>query len=394
MSVRPLPLAGVTVIELGTSLAAPFAALVLAEMGADVIKVEHPDGGDPARRWGPPVSDGGSILFQAVNRDKKSVTVDLSDPEQLSQLKRFVVERADVFIQNMRPGVVADFGLDGKTMTVSASRLVYCNMGAFGAEGPLSHLPGYDPLMQAFTGMCHVTGPHGGEPCRVGVPVIDIGTGMWAVIGIQAALMRRAHTGQGGVVDVSLFETAMGWMSIAMSTVMVTGKSPGRYGTRGPGGVVPNQGFQAADGIIMITAGTDAQFRRLSSALGHPEWAQDEKYASAIGRNENAAELCDAMSEVLLGRTRAEWMQRLNEANVPNAPIHTPPEALAHPHTEASGLLQRGRDDTGPQIALPLSLDGMRFPYQRVAPVLGANNGLLAEDGDGGRQRNSGRVKT
>ena len=216
-------------------------------------------------------------------------------------------------------------------------------MGAYGTKGPLSHLPGYDPLIQGFTGICHVTGPKGGDPCRVGVPVVDLGTGMWAVIGIQAALMRRQVTGCGGVVDVSLFDTAMGWMTLAMSTVMVTGKTPGRYGTRGPGALAPNQGFAAADGMIMITAGTDPQFTRLAQALGCPQWAHDERFNSARTRAENAVELCQQMEDVIATESRSVWMERLNEANVPNAPIHTPLETFEHPQTQASGLLQGRR---------------------------------------------------
>jgi crotonobetainyl-CoA:carnitine CoA-transferase CaiB-like acyl-CoA transferase len=373
----PMPLAGITVVELGTSLAAPYATMVLAQLGAEVIKVESPSGGDPARRWGPPISEGNSITYQAVNRDKRSVTVDFSDPSAREKLGVFIGEHADVCVQNMRPKAVDALGLGADALTARNPRLIYCNMGAYGPKGPLSHLPGYDPLIQAFSGICHVTGPADGDPCRLGVPVIDIGTGMWAVIGIQAALMRRHETGQGGVVDVSLFDTAMGWMTLAMSTVMVTGKSPGRYGTRGPGAVMPNQGFAAADGLILITAGTDAQFARLSTVLGCPQWSDDPRYASAPERAKNGAALAGLIAEVIRTRPRSEWISMLNVANVPNAPINTPAEALNHPHTVASGILQKGRDGSATQVSVPLTLDGERLVYKKRAPELGEDNVLL-----------------
>ncbi len=245
--------------------------------------------------------------------------------------------------------------------------------------GPLSDRPGYDPLIQAFTGICHVTGPVNGEPCRVGVPLVDMGTGMWAVIGIQAALIRRQVSGQGGVVDVSLFDTAMGWLTMAMSSVMLTGIDPGRHGTRGPGAVIPNQGFETADGMIMIMAGTDPQFHRLAEALGRSEWATDERFASAPARSAHAEELSGLMADVLATRPRADWMRTLDAVNVPNAALHSPREALEHPHTLASGVLQSGEDGSAQQIALPLSLDGKRLPYRRRAPGLGEDNHLLEE---------------
>ena len=313
-----------------------------------------------------------------AHRDKKSITVDISDPAQRARLVQLIVEKADVCIQNMRTGAVETLGLDGPALLERNPRLVYCNMGAYGTKGPLSHLPGYDPLIQGFTGICHVTGPKGGDPCRVRVPVVDLGTGMWAVIGIQAALMRRQVTGCGGVVDVSLFDTAMGWMTLAMSTVMVTGKTPGRYGTRGPGALAPNQGFAAADGMIMITAGTDPQFTRLAQALGCPQWAHDERFNSARTRAENAVELCQQMEDVIATESRSVWMERLNEANVPNAPIHTPLETFEHPQIQASGLLQGSEDGAARQIAIHLTIDGKRLPYRRRAPALGEHNALLS----------------
>lgn len=368
------PLTGITVIELGTSVAAPYGTMILGEMGAEVIKVEHPEGGDAARSWGPPTEDHISIAFEAFNRDKKSITINLSDPEERDILRRLIVEKADVFLQNLRPGVVADLGLGPDALLAENPRLIYCNIGAFGTEGEMSRLPGYDPLMQAFTGICHVTGPENGEPCRVGMPVIDMGTGMWSAMGIITRLLQRKETGKGGVVDVALYETAMAWMTMPMASVRATGKAPGRYGTRGPGGLAPNRTFEASDGAMMITAGTNYHFRKLSQVLGHPEWAEDEKFATPRARSLNEVEMSGNIGAVIATRSRAHWEKVLNAANIPNAPLHTPVEAFNHPQAQVSGMLQPGEDGAGIQIALPLKLDGARPRYRRRAPKLGEHN--------------------
>ena len=372
-----LPLRGITVIELGSSLAAPYAALILAEMGAEVIKVEHPEGGDAARTWGPNGDYGFSLMFETFNRNKKSVTVNFTSQEELDGLRRLILARADVVLQNLRPGVVADLKLDGPSLLPLKPDLIYCNLGAFGGDGEMSRLPGYDPLMQAFTGMCHVTGPEGGEPCRVGVPVVDMGTGMWAAMGILTRLLTRKDTGKGGQVDVALYETAMTWMSMPMASVMATGKSPGRYGLRGPGGLAPNRGYEASDGVMIITAGTNYQFRKLCAALGHPEWAGDERFTTPRGRSKYETEMSGLIADVIRTQTRAHWMRVLDEVGVPNAPVHTPVEAFAHPQTSASGLLQKGADGSVAQVTLPVQFDHHRLPYRHRAPKLGEHNDLL-----------------
>lgn len=372
-----LPLQGITVIELGSSLAAPFAALILGEMGAEVIKVEHPEGGDAARIWGPHGDYGFSMMFETFNRNKKSVTVNFTDKQELARLRRLILDRADVVLQNLRPGVVEELGLDGASLAPEKPTLIYCNLGAFGGTGEMSRLPGYDPLMQAFTGLCHVTGPEGGEPCRVGVPIVDMGTGMWAAMGILTKLLARKDSGAGGQVDVALYETAMSWMTMPMATVRMTGKSPGRFGLRGPGGLAPNRGFQASDGILIITAGTNYQFRKLCAALGHAEWAEEARFATPRDRSKHELELSKLMGDVMLANTRAHWMAVLEGVGVPNAPVHTVLEAFEHPQTEASGLMQKGADGSTPQVTLPLKLDSARLPYRHRAPKLGEHNDLL-----------------
>ncbi len=192
-----LPMLNMTVVELGTSLAAPWAGFIMSQLGATVIKVEQPDGGDPARSWGPPIAGETSVIFQVANRGKHSLVLDLTEKADLAALNDIVDDQADVFIQNLRPGAVDKLGLDAHTLLEAHPELVYCNLGACGGEGPWADRPGYDPLIQAFSGMSSVTGPESGEPCRVGVPVNDFGTGMWAVMGVQACLLRRSRTGRG-----------------------------------------------------------------------------------------------------------------------------------------------------------------------------------------------------
>ncbi|MEE4283276.1 MAG: CoA transferase [Pseudomonadales bacterium] len=371
-----LPMLDITVVELGTSLAAPWAGFIMGQMGATVIKVEQPDGGDPARSWGPPIADETSVIFQVANRGKHSVVLDLTKTADLEALKEIVSRRADVFIQNLRPGAVDKLGLDAGTLLEMHPELVYCNLGAYGSEGPLADRPGYDPLIQAFSGMASVTGPEDGEPCRVGVPVNDFGTGMWAVMGVQAGLMRRSRTGKGGLVDVSLLDTALGYMSLSLTAAAITGKAQGRHGLAGPGGLVPNEGFETADGVLIITAGTDAQFAKLCAVLDHPEWAQDERFNTAGGRHRHASLLRELLSASLGTRTRAQWMELLDARGVPNSPVFAPLETLEHPQTQACGMIQAGSDGGAPQIRLPIKLDGERFLRSSHVPKPGEHNHL------------------
>ena len=374
-----LSMRDVTVVELGTSLAAPWAAFVLGQLGATVIKVEQPGGGDPARAWGPPIADGTSVIFQVANRGKRSLVLDLTDDADLDALKRIIGEQADVFIQNLRPGAVDKLGLDSDTLLEAFPELIYCNMGAYGDEGPWADRPGYDPLIQAFSGLSSVTGPENGEPCRVGVPVNDFGTGMWAVIGVQACLMRRMQTGRGGKVDVSLLDTALGYMSLAMTAAALTGKSQGRHGLGGPGGIVPNEGFATADGVLVVTAGTDVQFAKLCTVLDHPEWAQDERFSNSRARHKNAAALRELLASQLRTRTRAEWMALLDARDVPNSPVYEPLEALEHPQTQACGMIETGVDGRAPQIGVPIRIDGRRVLRDHRSPEPGEHNDVYLD---------------
>ncbi|MEM7405202.1 MAG: CoA transferase [Pseudomonadota bacterium] len=373
------PLAGIRVVELGSSIAGPFAALILAQLGAEVIKVEPPVGGDAMRTWGAPFVDGQTAAFETFNRGKKSVAVDFSDAGQMAALRRFIDAGADVVLQNLRPGVVDRFELDETTLRAANARLVYCNLGAFGRRGPLADSPGYDPLMQAFSGLIAGTGEADRDPVRVGAPIMDLSTGMWAAIGILGLLVRRAGTDVGGTVDTSLFESSLAWQSLNFATMQVTGAPPGRSGLTGPL-IAPNGGFQACDGIVMIVVGTNAQFTRMCVALDVAGLAGDPRFASSNARYQHREALREVLDDAMRGESRAHWVERLNAANVPCAPLQDLAEVAGHPQTAAMGAVQQ-RPGTGFEVlGLPLGIDGERPAYAAPAPALGADSALLNDD--------------
>lgn len=364
-----LPFEGLVVVELGHSVAAPFAGQILGELGATVVKVEKRDG-DAARAWGPPFQDGAATLFQALNRSKQSVVCDLRDPTDIGDLKRFIMTRADVVLQNLRPGQVDALGLDGAALVAEKPSLVYCNMGAFGRTGPLSNRPGYDPLMQAFSGIMSTTGEAGRPSVRVGASIVDMGTGMWAVIGVMAALSARQQTGLGRIVDVSLFETATSWVSLIAAQVLASGEVPTRYGS-GTASIVPYKGYTTADGEIVVAAGNDGLFRTLARVIGHPEWADDPRFIDNPSRVKHQAELYGMLDEIFLRANTEHWMTTLEAVGLPCSPVHDMKQMLAHPQTEALGLVQRIPGTTMDFIGLPLSFDGTRPTPRSRPPALG-----------------------
>jgi crotonobetainyl-CoA:carnitine CoA-transferase CaiB-like acyl-CoA transferase len=262
----PHPLSGLTVVEIGHSVAAPYAGMILGELGAEVIKVENPKGGDACRGWGPPFTEGTATAFHAFNRAKLGITIDLSDPAEIDKLRALIRDRADVLIHNLKHGTLDRYGLSAEALLAEKPDLVYCNLGAFGATGPLRDRPGYDPMMQAYGGLMSLLGEDGRPPVRVGVSIIDIATGMWSVIGILAALQERQHSGRGRVVDTSLYETTLAWMTLPISAYLANGEIPTRHGS-GIEQIVPYQAFETADGFMMVAAGNDNLFRRLCAAL-------------------------------------------------------------------------------------------------------------------------------
>jgi crotonobetainyl-CoA:carnitine CoA-transferase CaiB-like acyl-CoA transferase len=369
-----LPLDGVRVIEVGQALAGPLAGAIMADMGADVIKVEKPDGGDDARAWGPPFGPDGvtSLYFHSQNRNKRSIRLDLKRAEDVEALHR-LCETADILVQNLRAGVVEEIGIGPAAMTARHPRLVYCSIWAFGHVGPMRMRPGFDPLLQAYGGMMSVTGRPQDPPTFCGASINDKATGMFTVIGALGALRRREITGRGGVVDTSLFETAVHWVEGQVNNHLATGDVPTRHGTGGAV-IVPYQVFDTADRPLCLAAGNDRLWARCAQVLGHPEWASDERFAKGPARVRNKAALIPLVAEVLVTRPRDAWIAALEAAGVPCSPVNDIGEVVASEQFAAMDMVQ-ALPGGGPRVVgLPINFDGVRPRPARGAPALGEHD--------------------
>ncbi len=376
-NLRTGPFAGLVVIELGNSVAAPFAGQILGELGARVIKIEKADG-DDARRWGPPFWEGASPFFQALNRNKKSVVCDLRDPQQIEELRQYICEHADIVIQNLRPGHVEKLGLDAASLLAQQPRLIYCNLGAFGKVGPLKDRPGYDPLMQAFGGIMSTTGEPGRPSVRVGASIVDMGTGMWGIIGILTALLERQQSGVGKVIDVSLYETATTWVSLLAAQYLSNGELAAKQGS-GASGIVPYKGYMTSDGELVIAAGSDALFKALSTTVGKPEWATDPRFTDNPRRVENQTVLYAMLDAIIATKPTVYWVEQLEAAGVPCAPVNNLAQMVAHPQTQALGLMQDVPGTGMRFIGLPISFDGVRPKPYAAPPKLGEHSTLITK---------------
>ena len=358
------PLAGVRVADVTSSLAGPACTQILASLGADVVKVE-PLGGDHARAWGPPFVDGEGAMFLASNAGKRSIALDLSDPRGLEVLLR-LAERSQVLVQSLRPGAADAHGFGPDVVRARSPRIVYCSIGAFGSKGPLRAQPGYDPLLQAASGIMSVTGVDGQPPVRAGVSLIDLGTGVWAALGVVAALAR----GEGCTVEVSLYETALSLLSYQLVAYAATGEIPRREGSAFTQ-IAPYQVFATRDGELMIVAGNDKLFGALCEVLGVEELTRDLRFATNPDRVRHRAELVALLEPALAARGTDELLTALVEAGVPASPVRNVGEAAEHEQTAALGMLQRLGDLV--TVAEPLSVDGERIAHRSRPPALGAD---------------------
>jgi len=366
-----LPLDGVRVIEVGQALAGPLAGVILADMGAEVIKIEKPDGGDDARIWGPPFGPDGetSLYFYSQNRNKRSVVLDLKRPEDIEALHK-LCETADILIQNLRPGVVDEIGIGPETMLERHPRLVYCSIWAFGYQGPMRLNPGFDPLLQAYGGMMSMTGRPDDPPTFCGASINDKATGLFCVIGALAALRQRDRTGRGCLVDTSLFETSVFWVEGQVNQHLATGEVPKRHGT-GAAVIVPYQVFETADRPICLAAGNDRLWARCAKVLGHPEWAEDERFAKSRQRVKNRTVLVPLIAEVLRGNTRAHWIAGLEAVGVPCAPVNDIGEVAASAQFAAVDIVQTLPESGVKVVGLPINFDRKRPWSASSAPKLG-----------------------
>ena len=369
-----LPLAGIKVVEIGQNLAGPYAGEILATLGADVVKVERPEG-DDARSWGPPFWQDAAAIFQTVNRNKRSITLDLRDAACSAWLKDYLAD-VDVLLHNMRPGAMEELGLGGAALTAQHPRLVYASLSAFGHKGPRRLNPGYEPMVQAFAGIFSMNGAEDAPPTRVGVPILDMGTGLWLALGCVAALLRRARTGRGGIVDASLFETALAWLTVPFASFAVTGEIPKRHRT-GSRRLVVFEAFETADGEVIIAAANDRLFQKLARALGKPEWGADERFKTNPLRLANKAALIPQIESIIRQASSAHWVEHLEAAGVPCAPVQDLADVAAEPQTAALGMIEKVPGVELGLVGLPLSFDGERPPMRQRAPRLGEHNDEL-----------------
>ncbi len=369
------PLTGTTVLDVTTSIAGPYCAQILAALGADVIKVERPDTGDDGRAWGPPFWNGEGTMFLSANAGKRSLGLSLRDPRGRDALLR-LVDGADVFLQSLRPGLADELGLGQEALRARNPRLVYCSVGAYGHVGPLKDEPGYDALMQAAGGLISMTGEPDRPGVRVGSSLIDQGTGTWAALGILSALLERARTGEGSVVDVSLYETALGYIGYHLVGYLADGTVPHGQGTRFPM-VAPYQVFPTRDGALMIAGGNDRLFAAICAVLGLPTLVDDPRFGTNRDRVAHRDELCSILEIPLRERDSDEWQRLLSEAGVPAAPVADVADVVRSPQTEALGMLQPLPHPSIPDLeltALPVSFDGERALHRSGPPAVGEHS--------------------
>jgi crotonobetainyl-CoA:carnitine CoA-transferase CaiB-like acyl-CoA transferase len=392
-------LSGLRVLDLTRILSGPFASMVLADLGADVVKVEDTKAGDDTRSWGPPFHGEDAAYFHAVNRNKRSLAIDLkSDVGQ--QVVLSLADTADVVIENFRPGTADRLGLGYDVLSERNPAVVYASISGFGHSGPLSRRAGYDAIAQAMSGVMSVTGEPDGDAVRFGVASADLAAGMWATIGILAALQSRERTGRGQHIDISLLDGQLSWLSYVAQGFFATGVTPPRYGSAHPN-IVPYQGFATADGDIMIAVGNDDLFRRFCEALGEPGLADDPRFRSNPNRVNNREELLPIIEKLLGQRTAAEWADLLTIAGIPAGPIHTVDEALGQEQAQARDMvvtLPHATEGNITTLGSPLKLSADHPRLRHASPTHGEHtaeilHALGMTEDDLARWRRDGVVK-
>ena len=369
---HPGPLDGVRVLDLTRVLAGPYCTMFLGDLGAEVVKVEQPGVGDDTRGWGPPFVGGESAYFLCVNRNKKSITVDLKSQDGIAILRR-LAERADVLIENFRPGAMERLGLGEKDLRANNPRLIYASLSGFGADGPMSDAPGYDLIVQAWGGLMSITGMPDGDPTKVGVAIIDLVAGLMLGKAIVSALFAREQLGIGQKIDTSLLEAEVACLINVGSNYLIEGKIPGRWGNA-HSSIVPYQSFKTADGYVVIGVASEGIWRRFSTAIGWSELADDPRFAKNSDRVQNRDVLIAALSEIFLGRKTDAWMKLLNEAEVPCAPVQTIDQVFKAPqvlHREMLVKVEHPTAGTVPMAGIPVKFSATPASIRLAPPTLG-----------------------
>jgi crotonobetainyl-CoA:carnitine CoA-transferase CaiB-like acyl-CoA transferase len=378
------PLSNIRVLDLTRVLAGPWATQMLADFGAEVIKIEKPGEGDDTRGWGPPFlrnpdgSRGDAAYFQSANRGKRSVAIDMARPEG-QQLIRALAAKSDIVIENFKVGGLKKYGLDFASLKSANPRLIYCSITGFGQEGPLANRAGYDVMIQGMAGVMSITGEKNGEPMKMGVAFSDIFAGLHAVIGIVTALYHRERTGAGQYIDISLLDSQVAVLANQALNYLIGGTVPGRLGNAHPN-IVPYQTFETADGHIIMAVGTDRQFSEFCAIIGAPQLAAHEKFRNNRGRVENRDELVPILRPLMKARTTADWVQAFEAAAVPCGPINTIDQVFANPQVLARGLqigLTRSDGLQVPGVANPVVFSETPNQYDLPSPRLGDSTDLV-----------------
>ncbi len=373
------PLAGFRVLDLSRILAGPWASQMLADLGADIIKIERPGAGDDTRGWGPPYmpDEAGeptteAAYFQSANRGKQSVCIDMSKPEGQALIKD-LVKHCDVLIENFKVGGLKKYGLDYESLKADNPKLVYCSITGFGQTGPYAERAGYDFMIQAMGGMMSVTGAADGEPMKIGVALADVLTGLYAANAVQAALIHQLRTGEGQYIDMALLDVQVATLANQAMNYLATGNNPKRLGNAHPN-IVPYQAFKTADGFMILAVGNDAQFRRFCELSGKPELAEDERFKQNSSRVKHREELVPQVAEIMLTRTTDAWLKELNQRGIPCGPINNLDQVFADPQVQHRGMrqtLNHPSAGTVSSVGNPIKLSSTPVEYDRAPPVLG-----------------------
>jgi succinate---hydroxymethylglutarate CoA-transferase len=369
------PLAGIRVVDLTRILAGPLCTMMLGDMGAEVIKVEPPETGDDTRNWGPPFIAGEAAYFLGVNRNKRSLTLNMAVPAG-QKILAGLVEKADILIDNFRLGTLAKWGFTDAWFDEHAPRLIRCAITGYGSTGPKAPLPGYDFILQAESGLMSICGEPDGSPTKYGVAIVDVCTGMLACNAILAALNARHRTGKGQKVELSLYETSLAMLINVAANYLIAGRNGGRFGNGHPS-IVPYTTYRAVDGMIAIGIGNERQFARCAEVLGHPEWAKDERFASNRARVENRVAIDGLINQALGGDEADAWLAKLKVVGVPCGKINSVAEALDDPHTAARGMIETTEHATIGSLrmlGIPFKFSDTPCSVRQAPPTLGQHN--------------------
>ena len=365
-------LAGLKVLDLSRVLAGPWCGQLLGDLGAEVIKIESPASGDDTRAWGPPFLEGESAYFLGCNRNKQGIAIDFSGPEGKGLLAK-LIPQFDVLIENFKSGTLERWGFDALWFEKNAPTLVRCSITGYGSEGPQSHLPGYDFILQAESGLMSIAGPSDGDPTKYGVAIVDLATGMMATNAIQAALIARYRTGKGQAVEVSLFDTAISLLANVGNSHLATGKDAGRYGNGHPT-IVPYTTYHCSDGMVALAVGNDKQFAKLSELLGHPEWAEDERLKTNSARILNRAFIDGLLEQQLQSYVGDEFIALCRANGIPIGRVNTVKQALALDQTASKQMIlevKHSKIDRLRTLASPLKMHGTPNSVRHAPPLLG-----------------------